>query len=235
MTLLAACHALAFRSFRRSATRCLAVVVLALGAGVGAAAPPGSPVPAEAAPGGFTERPASAELLRELRRGGYVLYMRHGTTDNSQSDRLPLDLQDCGAQRQLNAEGRRLMREVGQAIRRARIPIADLRTSPMCRTRESAALAFPDLRAQIDPALVYVANFTEAQKAPVLANTRRWLSTPVPAGGNRLLVGHAPNVMELIGHFPKEGMVVVFRPLDGERFEYVASIPAQAWGRLAPP
>lgn len=235
MTLLAACHALALPSLRRSATRCLAAVVLALGAGVVLAAPAGSPVPAEAAQGGFIERPASAELLRELRRGGYVLYMRHGTTDNTQSDRLPLDLQDCGAQRQLNAEGRQLMRAVGQAMRRARIPVAELRTSPMCRTRESAALAFPGLRAEVDPELVYVANFTEAQKAPVLANTRRWLSEPPPAGSNRLLVGHAPNVMELIGHFPKEGMVVVFRPLGGGHFAYVASIPAPAWSRLAPP
>ena len=44
---------------------------------------------------------------------------------------------------------------------------------------------------------------------------------------NRLLLAHASNLMDLMGYFPKEGTLVVFRPLgDPAGFEYIASIPA---------
>ena len=67
----------------------------------------------------FTEKPADKALLQQLRKGGYVLYMRHGTTDNSRADRAPeVDLNDCATQRVLNDEGRKLAADVGAALER---------------------------------------------------------------------------------------------------------------------
>ena len=46
-------------------------------------------------------------------------------------------------------------------------------------------------------------------------------------------MAHAPNLMDLMGYFPKEGTLVVFRPLgEAAGFEYIASIPAAQWGEL---
>ncbi len=186
--------------------------------------------------GAFVEVPATAATVQQLRAGGYVLYLRHGTTDNTRPDRTPaVDLNDCNTQRPLNSQGRAQQQVVGQALRRAHIPVTELRVSPMCRTRDSARAAFPDLTPVVDPLLVYAANLTEAEKAPVVANTRHWLSASVPAGQIRVLLAHASNLMEVMGYFPKESMVVVFRP-KGEQhgFEYVASIPHGAWAALVP-
>ena len=42
---------------------------------------------------------ASEALLPQLRKGGWVLYMRHGNTDNSTPDQPDLNLRDCNTQR----------------------------------------------------------------------------------------------------------------------------------------
>lgn len=188
--------------------------------------------PADAA--SFNEKLATQEQLVQLRKGGFTLYLRHGPTDNSKADRVPtVDLNDCSTQRPLTEPGRQLMAQVGEAIRKARITFTEFRVSPMCRARESAAAAFPKQPPAVDNKLMYVANFTDAEKAPIIANTRALLSRPVAAGTNRLTLAHAPNLMDLMGYFPKEGTLVIFRP-KGEGFEYVASIPPSHWAALQP-
>ena len=168
-----------------------------------------------------------------LRTGGFVLYLRHGNTDNTRADRVPsVDLNDCATQRPLTEEGRQLAARVGEAIRKARIPVAEIRISPLCRVRDTVAIAFPGQVAISDMNLMYTANLTDLQKAPIIANTRHLLSAPVPTGANRVLVAHAPNLMDLIGYFPREATLVVFRPLGEAGFEYVASVAPAQWPEL---
>ena len=193
-------------------------------------------VQAQDAQPAFQETMATPALLADLRKGGFVLYLRHGTTDNSRADRAPsVDLNDCNTQRVLNNEGRKLIMSVGRAIARAKIPVDEILHSPMCRARESAELAFPAQRARLQPELnlAYTANLTAEEKKPVLAATRKLVSTPVAPGSNRVLVAHAPNMADLMGYFVKpEGTLVVLRPLGNEKFEYVASIPPALWVSL---
>ena len=93
----------------------------------------------------FHEVMADQELLARLQKGGYVLYLRHGYTDNSRADQFPnVDLADCNTQRLLNDQGRSLMRDVGKSLRKAKIPLGEILVSPMCRTLESARLAIGD-------------------------------------------------------------------------------------------
>ena len=182
----------------------------------------------------FREVLATRDTLQLLRSGGYALYLRHGLTDNTRPDRTPtVDLADCATQRPLADAGRQQMARVGDAVRKADIVIEEIRVSPMCRARESAAAAFPKASPVVDTKLMYVANFTSAEKEPIIANTRMLLSKPVAPGANRLLLAHAPNLMDSMGYFPKEGTLVVFRPLgETQGFEYVASILPTAWDNL---
>jgi phosphohistidine phosphatase SixA len=181
----------------------------------------------------FVEIPATRETLEQLRAGGFALYLRHGSTDNTRPDRVPaVDLNDCATQRPLTEAGRKQAASVGEAMRKARIPVSEIRISPLCRVKETAAAALPGQPYTIDGNLVYTANLTSGQKAPIVANTRHLLSKPVDAGSNRLLIAHAPNLMDLIAYFPKEATLVVFRPKGDAGFDYVASIPPGLWPEL---
>lgn len=183
-----------------------------------------------AEPAAFVEKPAGPGVVKQLRGGGYVLYMRHGNTDTSRPDRVPsVDLNDCSTQRPLTEEGLRVAAQVGEAIRRAGIPVGEVLSSPLCRAKESAAAAFGK-NFTVDNLLMYTANMTSEEKKPVIDETRTLISTPVFSGTNRVLVAHAPNLMDLMGYFPKpEGTVVIFRPLGNGGFEYLGSIAPQQW------
>ena len=198
-----------------------------------AALPAAAADPATRPPARFVEVFATPQTLQSLRAGGFVLYLRHGNTDNTRADRVPsVDLNDCATQRPLTEEGRQVAARVGEAIRKARIPVAEIRISPLCRVRDTVAIAFPGQAAISDKNLMYTANLTDVQKAPIIANTRHLLSAPVPPGSNRVLVAHAPNLMDLIGYFPREATLVVFRPMGAAGFEYVASVAPAQWPEL---
>ena len=77
-----------------------------------------NPVAGASRPAKFVEIPATRETLNQIRTGGFVLYLRHGYTDNSRPDRMPnVNLNDCSTQRPLTDEGRKLARNVGEAMR----------------------------------------------------------------------------------------------------------------------
>ena len=190
-----------------------------------------------AAPPAFVEVLATKDLLASVRKGGYVLYIRHGITDNTRPDRVPsVDLNDCATQRMLSDEGRALMSRVGKSIRAAKIPVGELQVSPMCRTKESATLAFGDRfneKSNLNESLMYSANMTTDEKRPRLEALKKIIGAPVPAGSNRVLLAHAPNLADLIGFFVKpEGTVVVMRPTANGGYEYVASIHPTMWPAL---
>jgi phosphohistidine phosphatase SixA len=187
-------------------------------------------------PPAIPEVPATKDTLKGLRTGGYVIYIRHANTDTSKPDAVPkVDLKDCGTQRNLNDEGRKLAASIGRRITGGGIPVGEVIHSPFCRTRETAQLAFNGAAVKLreEPLLAYPSNMTEEEKKPVLDMTRQLLSAPVAAGTNRVLVGHAQNLADVMNYFLKpEGATVIIRPKGDGRFEYVASIQPAAWADL---
>lgn len=211
-----------------------ALLVLAMLLPSAWAASPARPA-AAAAEAALEERLLPRALLPSLRRGGLVIYLRHGLTDNSRPDRASgPDLADCGTQRPLSPEGRQMAERVGAAMRRAGWPVQEVVSSPMCRARDSAEAAF-GAGYRIDPRLAYSANLSTVQKQPILAATRRWLSVPVPEGQLRVVVAHGPNLADLTGYFPTEGTAVVFRPRGEGRFDYLGSVRPEQWEALLRP
>ena len=77
-----------------------------------------------------------------LRQGGLVLLMRHGATEPGLGDPAGFRLDDCRTQRNLSAAGREDARRAGARLRAEGVPIASVFTSPWCRCRETATLAF---------------------------------------------------------------------------------------------
>src|SRR5205809_4747435 len=88
----------------------------------------------------YAEPPAPAELLPELRKGGYVLFIRHPQTNPDQADTDPLHLDNVQAQRQLTDEGRRQARALGEAFRALGIPVDKVVSSQFRRAREASEL-----------------------------------------------------------------------------------------------
>lgn len=117
-----------------------------------------------------------SSVLGELRKGGLVIYLRHGSTDQTGSSEEAADLMKCETQRNLSAEGRMQATEIGKAMQALRIPVGTVTTSPFCRTKDTAELAFGRFTVSND---LYFAIGTEAAETKrITESLRRMLSTP---------------------------------------------------------
>lgn len=181
----------------------------------------------------FEVKSLTPALLQEVRAGGYVLYIRHGSTDSSIPDQVPVQLDKCETQRPLTEAGLRQMQQVGENIRQLGLPLGDIHVSPFCRTQASANAAFGEGNWQLEKLLMYTAAMTRAEKEPVVVRTRELLSAPVTQPGvNRGILAHGPNLAETLRYFPPEGTLVIIRPLGNGQFEYQASIHPDEWAGL---
>lgn len=175
---------------------------------------------------------ATTEHLTRLQSGGYVLYIRHGKTDSSIPDQVPVHLEDCSTQRPLTAAGLEQMQGLGQALKTLNIPLHPVLSSPFCRALDSTRAAFPEQDFQVEELLMYTAGLSSQEKSVIVQRTRELISQPQPPGSNRVLVAHAPNLAEIMDYFPPEGALIIFKPLGEKGFEYIASIYPGSWARL---
>jgi len=165
-------------------------------------------------------------LVKQLRAGGYVLYMRHTSTDFSQNDAKSRSFEDCGNQRNLTDKGRAEARAVGEHIKRLRVPVGAVLASPFCRTVETALLAF----GQATP-------MQEVRGGPLASDDpkrydglRKILSSPVPKGQNLVVSSHGNPFHAVAGPpYLAEGEIAVVRPEGEGRFSVVARIRLQDW------
>lgn len=173
-----------------------------------------------------------SDLIDALRRGGYVIYFRHATTDPEQADTNDPKLGRCEAQRNLSADGRRMASEIGAAFKTLRIPVGKVVSSPYCRAVDTAMLAFGSH--EVSDALYFAMGVGKTEREQQGLALRQMLATPPARGTNTVLVAHHANLKEATGIWPKrEGEANVFRPRPDGGFDYLGEVSTGAWKRRA--
>ena len=174
--------------------------------------------------------PLSGRALGDaLRRGGYVLYFRHASTDFRQNDDAMASFDDCAQQRNLTDQGRAEARAIGAAIARAKVPVDAVLASPYCRTRETAQLIFG--RVTVEPA---VRGGPASNEGGRYDGLKALLSRAVPAGTNVAIVSHGNPFRAVVpeSSYLAEGEAAVVQPLGDKGFRIVGRIPRDGWDTL---
>ena len=175
---------------------------------------------------GFAAADADPTLLPKLRHGGYVLYLRHASTDFGQNDAQMKSFEDCANQRNLTDKGRDEARALGAEIKRLKIPIGPVYASPFCRTRETAQLAFGRYQ-RTDEARGGPANTNDPTRYEPL---RQLLIKKPPIGQNALIASHGNPFYALLGPpYLAEGEIAV---VDPSAFVVVGRIRLTDWKAL---
>lgn len=161
-------------------------------------------------------------LLNDLGEGGYILYVRHTETDRSQSD---TGFATCETQRNLNEQGRIEAVEIGEAWATLDIPVGLLISTQLCRTRETAELAFGE------PDLIVDRDDFEASELAIM------LTTVPEVGTNTIIVAHIGSIRRVTGISIEdtrfnEGDALIYRPI-GDDYELVGRIGIRNWFDLA--
>ena len=159
-------------------------------------------------------------LVEALRKGGFVLYMRHAETG--------IVTEKCDGSN-LSAAGEATARNVGAALRELKIPIGVVRASQPCRTGDTArllGLGAVEITEDLNPT-------PPREGVDIGAVRSRRLAEIPPTGTNTVLVSH------LHGSRKKEewlhlgmGEIIVFRPDGKEGHEPVARITVADWMAL---
>ncbi len=169
------------------------------------------------------------QLVAELQHGGYVLYFRHTSTDFSQNDSRSRGFDDCANQRNLTDTGREQARAIGAAIRNLRLPVAKVIASPLCRTMETARLAF----GQAEPVADVRGAALPASDPNRYAALKKLLATPQPSGSNLVIASHGNPFYGVAGPpYLAEGEAAVVRGLGKDNFEIIARIRPDDWRAL---
>ena len=169
-----------------------------------------------------------AALVAALRQGGYVLYMRHTSTDFGQNDEGMTDYANCASQRNLTDAGRAEARAIGAALRELRIPVGPVLASPYCRTLETGRLVFGN--PTVSMAVVGGPGSDNGQR---YAELRKLLSTPVAKGSNLAIASHGNPFRAVAGTpYLAEGEIAVIEPQGDGRFRVVARITKTDWPAL---
>jgi broad specificity phosphatase PhoE len=165
---------------------------------------------------------ADETLWALLRQGGQVVLIRHAVTDPGVGDPPGFKLDDCATQRNLSAAGKFEAERLGAAIKARGVSVARVFTSPWCRCRDTARIAFGG-EAEVEPALSNL--FEHGQNLDVqLAGFRR-LVTAAPRKGNLLLVTHGSTTLAFTGVSPGTAEMVIVTPETDGKFRVAGRIP----------
>lgn len=182
------------------------------------------PAPCRASAGESADDGAVVQALRE---GGVAVFVRHGRTTPGVGDPPGWQLGKCSSQRNLDAEGRAQSRRLGAWFRERRIAPTVVRSSPWCRARDTARLAFG--RSQDWAAL---ANLFD-NPGPAKKNSeevRRYIAG-LRRGEIAVLVSHGSSISAFVGESVSQGEAVVVRARRGAG----GQIETTAVGRIVVP
>ena len=173
------------------------------------------------------------DLVKALRRGGYVVVMRHASSPMQTPDAKTANPDNINHERQLDEQGRSTATAMGKALRELKIPVGEVLSSPTYRALETVRLALlgnPAPVAELGDGGRGMQASTEAYAA--------WLRSRVtqfPAGTNTFLVTHFPNMSRA---FPQltanlaDGEALIFGPDGKGGATLIARVKIEEWPRM---
>jgi phosphohistidine phosphatase SixA len=176
------------------------------------------------------------DLVAALRTGGYVILMRHASSPRTPPDPAQSDAANVNHERQLDDLGRSTARVMGDALRKLRIPVGQVLSSPTYRALETirlARLGQPDTYAQLGDG-------GQNMQADPTGTRTAWLRAKVAesptAGTNTIIVTHFPNVNEAFAKDAAslaDGEALIFHPDGHGSAVVVGRIKIEEWPQLA--
>jgi|SRR5579862_6408271 len=171
-------------------------------------------------------------LIQALQCGGCVLVMRHASAPVSRPESRAAEADNTSCERQLDGGGKTCAHAMGHAIRKLRIPINQVFSSPTYRARETLRLVGflqPCTVTQLD-------ELSSGQPDPHSLWLRAKLVQRPQPGTNILIVTQMPNILDSVDGGISNiapGEALVFRPDGTAVVELLARIRIEHWSLLA--
>jgi phosphohistidine phosphatase SixA len=179
---------------------------------------------------------APKELVDALRTGGYVILMRHASSPRTPPEAASADPDNVNRERQLDENGRASAQAMGAALRRLKIPVGQVLSSPTYRALQTVRLV------QLGTPRTYPELGDSGQSMQADASGKRgaWIQArvamPPPRGTNTAIVTHFPNIAEAFpadGKGLDDGGALILHPDGHGGAAVVARVKIDDWPRWA--
>jgi phosphohistidine phosphatase SixA len=158
-----------------------------------------------------------------LKKPGTIVLFRHALAPGG-GDPPGFKAGDCSTQRNLSEEGKQQAQRIGQTLRDKGVKVQAVWHSQWCRTRDTAQLAFPDLREPgLKPEPAFNSFFGDRSTEPEQTATARSLLLNWRGPGALVVVTHQVNITQLTDIFPQSGEGIVLAR-EGKQLRVVGRI-----------
>ena len=180
----------------------------------------------------FENKVNDKKLLKKLKKGGMVIYLRHTTTEVDYADQADpdLDLNDCSTQRKLSEQGIAEAEAIGAGFEANDIVIGTVITSEYCRAKDTATIAFGEID-KVDSNLNFLPfeDYTQEQLDTYHDRVAPMLSKGAK-GGNKVIVGHDDPFEGTTNIYADpQGTAYVLDPNNGDSFDIIARLEPNDW------
>jgi phosphohistidine phosphatase SixA len=176
------------------------------------------------------------DLVAALRMGGNVILMRHASSPRTPPDPALSDAANVQHERQLDDLGRSTAQAMGDALRKLRIPVDQVLSSPTYRALETVRLArfgTPKTYAQLGDGGQNMQSDSSGTRAVWLR--AKVAESPAP-GTNTIIVSHFPNLNEAFATDAAgltDGEALIFHPDGHGAAVFIGRIRIEEWPQLA--
>ena len=145
-------------------------------------------------------------LINQLEGGGKLIFIRYAYAPGN-GDPNNFNLNDCSTQRNLNADGRRQSKFIGEFFRKNKIKIHKVLSSEWCRCKETANIAFKDFSTNSFLNSFYSSKFKK-NKLKQVEELNNYVKK-FKSNKNLVFVTHYVLISEVLNYGPSSGEIVV--------------------------
>ena len=146
------------------------------------------------------------KLMSQLEDGGKLIFIRHAYAPGS-GDPNNFNLNDCSTQRNLNKEGRKQAKNIGEFFKKNEIRIDKVLSSEWCRCKETAKIAFNDFSTNNFLNSFYSSKYAENKDKQVYA-LNNYIKN-FKSNKNLVFVTHYVLISEVLNYTPSSGEIIV--------------------------
>ena len=145
-------------------------------------------------------------LLNQLEDGEKLIFIRHAYAPGG-GDPDNFNLNDCSTQRNLNNEGRKQAKNIGEFFKKNQIQIEKVLSSEWCRCKETAKIAFKNYSTNSFLNSFYSSKFSKNKDKQVKAFN--YYIKNLESEKNLIFVTHYVFISEVLNYGPSSGEIVV--------------------------
>ena len=145
-------------------------------------------------------------LINQLKDGGKLIFIRHAYAPGN-GDPNNFNLNDCSTQRNLNVDGRKQAKDIGEFFKENKIDIYRVLSSEWCRCKETADIAFEDFSTKN-----FLNSFYSSKYAKNKDNQIEALNNYIKkfkSDKNLIFVTHYVLISEVLNYGPSSGEIIV--------------------------